>query len=267
MILYTAFLHQGEEPGISRGSGSGTLFFSGCSLQCRYCQNYAFSHSPNGREITARDLATIMLNLQKKGASNINLVTPTHFLPQILGALGRAFSEGLMIPVVYNTSGYEKKEVIAQIGDVVDIYLVDMRYIDPVLAQKYSGARDYPVFNQESVKEMYRQKQHPVWKGESLTRGCVIRNLVLPGNIGNSKDILSWIQENTPRALVSVMFQYQPYFQSCLYPEINRTLDRSEYLAIRDFVQELGLDGWMQDFQPEECMAGAHFKPGFDDYL
>ncbi|MFH1504397.1 MAG: radical SAM protein [Candidatus Omnitrophota bacterium] len=251
LIAYTSFLHQGEEPVVSKGKGSGAIFFSGCSLRCAYCQNYKFSHTSKGNVLGEGELAQIMLNLQSREAANINLVTPTHFLPQILNALSIAQDNGLTIPIVYNTSGYEKKEVIEQLRGIVDIYLTDMKYMNPQTAQKYSQAPDYPEVCQESVKEMYKQ----------IKEALIIRCLVLPNHLEESRQILSWIKENTPQAQLSLMSQYQPYFKANLFPEINRSVNRLEYSQIKAFAEELGLNGYIQDFTPEESLSGRYFKP------
>ena len=279
IVVYSAFLHHGEEPGISGRKGSGTIFFSGCNLKCVYCQNYKFSHNISGKKTSAAGLAKIILNLQGKKAHNINLVTPTHFLPQIIDALAVAFSCGLNIPIVYNTSGYEKEEIIKQLAGLIDIYLTDLKYIDTSLAKQYSGAPEYPAFAIKSLLEMDRQAKpyasgemalptpkgvaSPTPKGmapptgeELLKRGVVIRHLVLPNHIRESKDLLSWIAKNTPEALVSVMFQYQPYFKANLHPQINRPIKYSEYQEIKKFAEEIKIKGWIQEYAPQEDMAG-----------
>ena len=260
MVVYSAFLHHGEEPGISGEGGSGTIFFSGCNLKCIYCQNYKFSHSVIGKRISGVNLAKIMLNLQKEGAHNINLVTPTHFLPQILDTLAIAFEDGLNIPIVYNTSGYEKKEVIKHLAGVIDIYLTDLKYMETSLAKQYSKAPKYPTFASRSLLEMVRQVK-PVMSEKLLKKGVVIRHLVLPNHINESKKLLSWIKKNTPEVLVSVMFQYQPYLKAYLHPQINRSIDYQEYFEIKKFVEELELGGWVQDHNPKEDMAGPYFEP------
>lgn len=266
LIVYTAFLHKGEEPPISGDRGGGTVFFSGCNLRCIYCQNYKFSHLLEGKVITEEICAKIILDLQERGAENINLVTPTHFLPQILESLLIAFKKGLRIPIVYNTSGYENKEIIELIGKIVDIYLVDMRYISSSLSTKYSAAPDYPFFNQESIKEMCEQKKN-LWKGSLLREGVIIRHLVLPNHIQETKMILSWIKKNVPQALVSVMFQYHPYFKASSYPEINRRVNPVEYEHITEFLKELDLNGWVQHLDTQEHLAGVHFKPSLESFL
>jgi len=260
MVVYSAFLHHGEEPGISGERGSGTIFFSGCSLKCIYCQNYKFSHTVVGKKISEIDLAKIMLDLQGQGAHNINLVTPTHFLPQILNTLALAFKDGLSIPIVYNTSGYEKEETVKYLKGIVDIYLTDLKYMETSLAKLYSKASEYPGFASRSLLEMNRQVD-PLTSENLLKKGVVIRHLVLPNHVNQSKALLSWIKENTPRALVSVMFQYQPYYRAYLHPQINRSINYQEYLEIKNFVEKLRLGGWVQDHTPEEDLAGPYFEP------
>ncbi len=261
LSVFTAFLHCGEEPAISGPGGSGTIFFSGCNLKCIYCQNYEFSQLKKGRNTTPEELSEIILGLQKDGADNINLVTPTHFLPQILEALSLTWEAGLEIPVVYNTSGYEKKEIIEQLDGIVDIYLTDLRYLNPDLAKKYSLAESYPQTAERSIKEMYRQYPDCEWQNNLLKKGVIIRQLVLPGYLEESKNIFNWIKENTPKALSSVLFQYRPYFKAKNFPEINRPINKLEYAEIKEFVEGLGIEGWMQDYNPREDLAGVHFGP------
>jgi len=261
MMVYSAFAHHGEEPEISGQGGSGTIFFSGCNLKCIYCQNYKFSHIVAGKKVSGIDLAKIMLDLQEKGAHNINLVTPTHFLPQILDTLSLAFKGGLNIPIVYNTSGYEKKEIIECLEGIVDIYLTDLKYMDSSLAKQYSKAPEYSVFASRSLLEMARQVAVSLTSEGLLKKGVVIRHLVLPNYIDESKKLLSWIKKNTPKVLVSVMFQYQPYFKAHLHSQINRPINYREYIEIKNFVEELGLKGWVQDLNTKEGLAGPYFKP------
>jgi len=260
MMVYSAFLHHGEEPVISGQRGSGTIFFSGCNLKCIYCQNYKFSHDVIGKKISENNLSEIMLKLQKEGAHNINLVTPTHFLPQILDTLALAFKKGLKVPIVYNTSGYEKEEIIKQLKGIVDIYLTDLKYIDSSLANQYSKAPKYPIFASSSLLEMNRQVT-PLITKELLTKGVIVRHLVLPNHIDESKKLLSWLKKNTPKVLTSVMFQYQPYFRAYDYPKINRSINYQEYLEIKNFVEELSLEGWVQDHNSKENLAGPYFEP------
>lgn len=260
LVVYTAFLHRGEEPGISGDTGSGTIFFSGCNLGCVYCQNYKFSHSIDGSVLTCAKVCDLMLKLQEEGASNINFVTPTHFLPQILNSLSMAFSKGLNIPIVYNTSGYEKADIIRKLNGIVDVYLTDFRYFYDTTGARYSNAKDYPVYAKESILEMYRQKSKPEFKRDLLKKGLIIRHLVLPGHIEESKQVLSWIKQNTPGAFLSLMFQYQPYYKADKYPAINRTVSKEEYTELNEFLKDLDIDGWVQDLKPEEKLAGVHFK-------
>lgn len=267
LIIYTAFLHSGEEPLISADKGSGAIFFCGCNLKCVYCQNYKFSQLfSEEKTITEEKLAQIMLNLQSKGAANINLVTPTHFLPQIAKALLIAFNNNLSVPIVYNTSGYEQKEVIDFLGDIIDVYLTDIRYISSALSEKYSQEKNYPSVNQQAVKIMYSQKKNRV-ENNLITEGLIIRNLVFPNYPEETTRILAWIKENTPNALISIMFQYQPYFKANLFPEINRRITNVEYLQIMAYLEKLNLDGWIQDLNSEEELAGIHFKPALEDSL
>jgi putative pyruvate formate lyase activating enzyme len=295
-VICTAFLHHGEEPGISGRGGSGTIFFSGCNLKCVYCQNHRFSHSIEenqalveaagggpeqrprrgrgavkeagrsgdahtfeGERVTSRELANIMLSLQAKGAENINLVTPTHFLPPVMEALSIALREGLKLPLVYNTSGYEKAETIEILDGIVDIYLADLRYVTPPAAERYSNAPDYPEVNRGALRSMYRQKVTR-WEGESLKEGLVVRHLVLPGYAEESTRALAWVQENIPGAVISLMSQYRPYFKASLYPEINRRVNAVEYRQVRDCLENLRLEGWTQELSSEERLAGVHFK-------
>jgi len=264
-VVYTAFKHHGEEPGISAKGGSGTIFFSGCNLRCVYCQNHKFSHSLEGTPLNNEELAQLILKLQKSGSDNINLVTPTHFLPQIAAAIAGALRHGLTIPIVYNSSGFEKPEIIAMIEPLVDIYLSDIKYIDTAAAQKYSNAPEYPEYSLNAAAIMYRQRPRVITKDGVMTKGLIIRHLVLPEQIENSKKVLRWIKNNTPGAMASVMFQYQPYSRANEYPEINRAVNRTEYRQIYRFAQEIEINGWIQDFTPQEKLAGAHFKPGFDN--
>ncbi|MDD5070497.1 MAG: radical SAM protein [Candidatus Omnitrophica bacterium] len=258
--VYSNFLHQGEEPAISGTKGSGTIFFSGCNLKCVYCQNYKFSHLSAGKDVTIEELSQIMLNLEKQGAHNINLVTPTHYLPQILKAAEIAISQGLFLPMVYNTSGFEKKEIIDLLDDVVDVYLADMKYSEGQIAEKFSKAFAYPQNNCDSIKVMYEQKKDRFsWQGSLLSQGLIIRHLVLPGHLANSFEILSWIKDNCPKALVSTMFQYQPYFNAQKYPEINRRVSFAEYQEVKSFVEGLELEGWIQEYDSDEGLAGVYF--------
>ncbi|MDD5195117.1 MAG: 4Fe-4S cluster-binding domain-containing protein [Candidatus Omnitrophica bacterium] len=268
LMVYTAFLHGGEEPVLTGKAGSGTIFFSGCSLKCVYCQNYKFSHQNQGSLINENALARIMLKLQEKGACNINLVTPTHFLPQILKALLIAYEGGLDLPLVYNTSGYENPEIIRFLEGIVDIYLPDAKYLRQSLAARYSNASDYPSVNQEVIKIMYKQHTIQAWDKDLLKEGIIIRHLVLPGASEDATRLLCWIKESTPQALVSVMFQYQPYFRAGRFAQLRRRVSAAEYDEVRKCVKNLALSGWVQDLNSNEELAGVHFnKRLFPDSL
>jgi putative pyruvate formate lyase activating enzyme len=266
LVVYTAFLHRGEEPAISGECGSGTIFFSGCNLKCVYCQNYKFSHSLKGKIMNEEKLAKIMLKLQDRGAHNINLVTPTHFLPQILKALLIAFKNGLTLPIVYNTSGYEKEEIIESINDIVDVYLIDMKYVISSLAKIYSHTEHYPFVNQKSIKKICAIKEN-VWNEDLMRQGVIVRHLVLPSHFEETIRVLSWVKENTPNAILSLMFQYQPYFKAKNYPELARRVNDVEYQQIKSFLEDFELDGWVQDLEPDEHLAGVHFDSTLDDLL
>lgn len=260
LVVFTSFLHQGEEPAISGENGSGTIFFSGCNLKCVYCQNYKFSHLLEGKIIDEKKLADIMLELQRKGAHNINLVTPTHFLPQILGALLLAYSAGLDLPIVYNTSSFDKPEIISLINDIVDIYLADMKYVAADLAHRYSHALEYPFEAQKSIRKMYEAKQQPLFDNDLMKQGLVIRHLVLPGHFEDSLRVLLWIKEHTPQAYLSLMFQYQPYFKANKYAKISSRVNEYEYEQVRNFLEEIDLQGWAQDLNSNDNLAGVYFE-------
>ena len=223
--------HHGEEPPISGDRGSGTIFFSHCNMACVYCQNYEFSQLGQGREVEFEELADFMLELQNTKCHNINLVTPTHVMPQILQALNIAISKGLKIPVVYNTGGYELAQIIKLLDGIVDIYLPDMRYADSDMAAKYSSAPDYPKYNQEALKEMQRQvgvaqmDEHGIIK-----RGVIIRHLVLPNGIAGTEKIMQFIAEElSVNTYISLMSQYVPYYKASEFKEISRRLKLKEY--------------------------------------
>jgi len=255
--------HQGEEPAISGSRGSGTIFFANCNMGCVYCQNYEFSQTGQGREVGFEELAGFMLELQKMGCHNINLVTPTHILPQILKSLKIAISSGLNIPLVYNTGGYESAEIIRLLEGIVDIYLPDMRYADEEQAVKFSGAPGYPENNQESVKEMFRQAG-TVKLDESgiIERGLIIRHLVLPNKVSGTEKIMRFISEKlSGDTYVSLMSQYLPYHRAAEFKEISRRLTLSEYEEAQDMLEKYGLhNGWVQESFGSERFAGVNIK-------
>ena len=243
-------LHFGEEPAISGARGSGTIFFSHCTLKCAYCQNWPISHKGNGVEYDATGLAKIMLELRGRGAHNINLVTPTHYMPQILEALVIAVEGGFNIPIVYNTSGYESLPALRLLDGVVDIYLPDMRYSNDELAKKYSKARKYASYNRAAIMEMFRQVGLLKTDGDGMAaRGLIIRHLVLPENISGTEEVLKFIaKELSPQVAVSLMDQYFPTYEAADYPEIDRKITEKEYLAAQDVMERYGLyEGWVQE--------------------
>ena len=258
-----AALHHWEEPCISGTRGSGTVFFSGCSLKCCYCQNYQISQEGLGKEISPEKLARIFLDLQEQGAHNINLVTGTHFLPGILTALDLARPK-LSIPVVYNCGGYEKPEVIRLLDGYVDIYLPDLKYFDPELSARYSGARDYFAQASQAVSAMISQTGSPVFDEDGIMqKGVIIRHMVLPGSRKDSISILHWIRENLPEEgfLLSLLSQYTPFYKSCEYPQINRRLTTYEYDKVLEEAISLGLT---KGFMQEKSSAKEEYTPPFD---
>ena len=259
LVVYSAMLHKGEEPPISGRRGSGAIFFSGCNLKCIYCQNYKFSHQINGKILTPKKLSDIMLNMQNKGARNINLITPSHMLPQIAETLLIAFRKGLNLPIVYNTSGYENVEILKILRGIIDIYLTDMKYINSLTSYDLSKAKDYPGINQKAILEMYSQKKNSQFVNKIMKKGLIIRHLILPGYINESKEILIWLKNNVPLAYVSLMSQYQPYYKAYLYPKLKKRINISEYTAMQNFIKLIGIEkGWFQKFNPEEKLAGIH---------
>ncbi|WP_227765193.1 radical SAM protein [Zhaonella formicivorans] len=258
-----AFLHQWEEPCISGVTGSGTVFFSHCNLNCVFCQNYRISQEHLGREITIEQLAQIFLKLQAQGAHNINLVSPTLYVPHIAEALLLAKKAGLSVPVIYNSNGYDSMPALQAISGLVDIYLPDLKYYDDFLAQKYSKAPRYFHFASQAVLEMHRQVGNPVFSSDGLlTQGLIIRHLLLPGFLEQSKQILSWIKQNLPSDVyLSLMAQYTPLYQAACYPELNTKVTASEYETLIDFFFAIGLEnGFVQELEA----ASDEFVPDFD---
>lgn len=264
--IYSYMDHHGEEPPISGEKGSGTIFFANCTLGCVYCQNYEFSHEGRGKEVSDEELAEIMLLLQHKGCHNLNFVTPTHVLPQILKALLIAIPKGLKIPLVYNTSGYELKNIIKLLDGVIDIYLPDMRYGKEGTAEKYSSAADYPTHNQQAIKEMHRQVGLPEFNpDETIKTGLIIRHLVLPHNASGTEEIMAFIaREISPQAYISLMSQYLPYYKAPEHKEIARRLTEKEYETAKEVMEKYRLsNGWIQESFGAERFAGIHIKSAF----
>ncbi|MBI4974546.1 MAG: radical SAM protein [Candidatus Omnitrophica bacterium] len=265
-VVYSYSPHYGEEPPLSGTKGSGTIFFTHCNMKCVYCQNYYFSQLDNGEEISVERLSAIMLYLQRGGCHNINLVSPTHFVPQILTAMEIAMERGLDIPIVYNTSGYELPDTIKLLDGVVDIYMPDMRYSNNAMAKKYSDAVNYVECNRSSILEMQRQVGDLIIDDNGIAqKGLVIRLLVLPEDISGTKDTLKFIKDKISKnAYVSIMSQYYPTFKAYNYKEISRGISIWEYGIIVDAAKNLGLNnGWIQE-EPVEFDAkffGTNIRP------
>ncbi len=238
-------LHFGEEPPISGKNGSGTIFFTHCSLKCVYCQNYPISSLGNGRTYTLEELVKNMLRLESEGAHNINLVSPTHYTPLIAKAIKYARKKGLSIPIVYNTGGYDSIENLKALEGLIEIYMPDIKYYSRDIASKYSDAPNYPEVNRSAIKEMFRQVGNLKLSSDGIAqKGLLIRHLVLPGCTDDSKKILEFIAaEISPNSYVSIMSQYHPAYKSQQYPELRRKLSLEEYQKVVDYAQEcLGLE-------------------------
>lgn len=238
--------HHWEEPCISGTEGSGTVFFSGCTLGCVFCQNREISRGGIGREVTVEHLADIFKRLEGQGVHNLNLVTPTHFTPQILQALELAKPA---VPIVMNCGGYERVETLRQWEGKVQVYLPDLKYFSPELSAKYSAAPDYFAVASEAILEMHRQQPELVWEGDLLKKGLIVRHLVLPGCMKDSLEILDFLDNNLPKDsfLLSLMSQYTPNENCKGFPEINRRVTTYEYRKVADRAAELGFSGFAQD--------------------
>ena len=258
-----AALHMWEEPCISGEEGSGTVFFSGCSLGCVFCQNHEIALGDTGKEITVERLAEIYLELQAKGANNINLVTAGHFLPQVIRSLRLAKEQGLQIPIVYNTGGYEKVEAIRMLDGLVDIYLPDLKYVSAELSGRYSGAPDYFAVASKALAEMVRQTGPAVFdERDMLVRGTVVRHLLLPGCLEDSKMVIRYLYETYgDQIYISIMNQYTPLAHVKKWPEIDRRVTEEEYDALVDYAIDLGVEnGFIQEGETAE----ESFIPAFD---
>lgn len=259
-----AALHFWEEPCISGTCGSGAVFFSGCNLQCIFCQNYNIALGRSGHIIASERLSQIFLELQTKGAANINLITGSHFIPQIAYALEQAKSRGLSIPIVYNTGTYEKVSSLKLLEGLVDIYLPDLKYRSSDLSRKYSHAEDYFETASAAIAEMFRQTGTPVidQKTGLMKRGIIVRHLLLPGQSADSKRILRYLHDTYGNDIyVSIMNQYTPLQQVAAIPELNRTVTDREYEKILNFADKIGIErGFMQEGQT----AMESFIPEFD---
>lgn len=258
-----AALHRWEEPCISGTEGSGAVFFSGCSMGCVFCQNREISRGQRGTPVSVEQLARIFLHLQEQKANNINLVTAGHYLPQTAEALTLARQQGLTIPVVYNSSGYEKAETLKLLEGLVDIYLPDFKYMDTVLAKKYSYAEDYPQVARAAVREMVRQVGAPVFDGRGImTRGVIVRHLLLPGHVKDSRKVVEYLYRTYGNQIyISMMNQYTPMPAMAQDPLLSRRVTKREYGRLVDYALSLGLEnGFIQEGET----AKESFIPAFD---
>ncbi len=273
-----AALHMWEEPVISGKNGSGAIFFSGCPLGCVYCQNHSIAIGKSGKEISIERLVEIFFELKEKGANNINLVTPTHYIPQIREALIRAKKENLNLPIIYNTGSYEKAEVLKLLEGLVDVYLPDLKYMSAQLSQRYSNTSDYFFMAAAAIKEMFRQVGMPVFyrEGEYLQdieyqeeetvlikKGVIIRHLVLPEATEDSKNIVKYIYDTYGNnVFISILNQYTPVNQLDKYPELMRKVTEKEYEEVVDYAVEIGVE---RGFIQEGDTAKESFIPPFDN--
>ena len=246
--------HEYEEPCISGKNGSGTVFFSNCNLNCMYCQNYEISQLGKGREITIEELADIFIKQQEKGVNNINLVTPTMYAYQIIEAIKIARKNGLNLPIIYNTNGYERVETIKALDGYIDVYLPDLKYYSDTLSRKYSNVDKYFEVATKAIKEMYRQVGQATFNEKGIIqKGVIIRHLILPNHLQNTKHILKWIKENLGDIYVSIMAQYFPTYKAKGDSLIGRKLTKKEYKEIENFLYTLELqNGYIQELGEHE---------------
>ncbi|MGR9100467.1 MAG: radical SAM protein [Gammaproteobacteria bacterium] len=242
-VVYGYGPHHGEEDVLRGRNGSGTIFFSGCNLRCEFCQNWEISQKRAGRETTAEELAAIMLDLQARGCHNINLVSPSHVVSQILDATLIAADQGLMLPLVYNTGGFDSPEALALLDGVIDIYMPDMKYGDSEIARRYSHVRNYWEINRAAVREMHRQVGDLQCDGNSLARrGLLVRHLVLPNELAGTEKVLEFIaREISPTTYLNLMDQYYPCYRAGEIPELSRSVNASEYRIALEIAERFGL--------------------------
>ncbi|HSF34181.1 MAG TPA: radical SAM protein [Candidatus Tectomicrobia bacterium] len=244
LMLAAAFPHFGEEPPLSGQQGSGAIFISWCNLLCQFCQSWEVNHRGEGVPVSAQELAEIMVDLQSQGCHNINFVTPTHYAPQLIAALPWAIEQGFRLPLVYNCGGYESLEVIQLLDGIVDIYLPDIKFLDPLASERYlDGAADYPEVVRAVLKEMYRQVGNLELDAHGIARrGLLVRHLVMPGMTQDSHAVLRFIaDELSPQTYVNLMDQYRPCFQAGRSPEIARRTTAAEHRAVVEMAHRLGL--------------------------
>ncbi|MBQ2910388.1 MAG: radical SAM protein [Bacilli bacterium] len=255
-------LHEWEEPVISGTNGSGTVFFSHCNLKCIFCQNKKISTGGYGKEITNKRLGEIFLELQERGAHNINLVTPTHYAPQIKKVLTKLKGNELKIPVVYNTSSYENVETIKMMDGLVDIYLADFKYYDNELAMNYSNCKNYFEVAANAIDEMYRQVGSPIFENDLMKKGLIVRLLILPGHKEDAKKIIEYVYNKyKDNVFISIMNQYTPVTKSLVYPNLNWTVTDNEYCDVINYACDLGVTN---AFVQEGETADESFIPEFD---
>ncbi|MBN1856273.1 MAG: radical SAM protein [Dehalococcoidia bacterium] len=265
-VVASACAHRGEEPPVSGSRGSGTVFFANCNLRCVFCQNFQISQSPETHAADAlspEELAAVMLRLQDEShCHNINLVSPTHFVPQIVEALAVAIPAGLRLPLVYNTNAYDSADVLWQLDGIVDVYLPDLKYSSDRVASRLSGARDYVAASREAITEMYRQVGPDlVLDGEgTVRRGMIVRHLVLPGGLAGSRESLTWLaKEVSNRVSISIMAQYYPAHKAVNMPVLARGVTHKEYEEVVRLADELGFEHvWVQ-----EPRSSMHYRPDF----
>lgn len=251
-------LHFGEEPPISGTRGSGTVFFAGCNLRCVFCQNYQISQEfRHTRTLTPDELACEMLRLQAEGAHNVNFVSPSHMIFQMAESIRRAKYKGLTLPIVYNSNGYDSVDALRQIRGLVDIYLPDIKYLDNAIGRQFSAVRDYADSIPEVLGEMLEQVGHLEMNEDGIAvRGVLVRHLILPGCLENSRRCLRVLADLSPDTCISIMAQYSPQYKACHYPRINRTLTQAEYDEITEYALDLGLENaFVQELESQgQCV-------------
>jgi putative pyruvate formate lyase activating enzyme len=263
LFVARAALHMWEEPCISGEEGSGTVFFAGCSLGCVYCQNYNIANGLAGKQITIERLSEILIELQEKRANNINLVTPSHYVPQIIEAITLARQKGLQLPIVYNSSAYEKVETLRLLEGYIDIYLPDLKYMDPISAGNYSRAENYFEYATKAIREMVRQVGQAEFDDRGIMkRGVIVRHLLLPSNLTDSKKILKYLYDTYGDMIyISIMSQYTPMPRMEDHPLLNRRVTEEEYEELVDYAIELGIEnGFIQEGET----ASESFIPEFN---
>ena len=258
--LALASIHRWEEPCISGTNGSGTVFFSGCNLNCQFCQNYQISKNHFGKEVSIERLSEIFLELQEKNVHNINLVSPTPYVPMIVEAIDIAKQNGFHLPIVYNTNSYENIETIKMLNGYIDIYLPDLKYFDDEIAMKYSKVPKYFEIASQNILEMYRQVGKSSFENGIMKKGIIIRHLILPGQILQTKRILNWIKTNLPKDIyISIMAQYFPTYNASKYPEINQKITKQEYNFVVSMLKDFE-NGFIQELSESE----EEYVPNFN---